>query len=201
MILVFSKRTSLAIVLIGFGLIGLILIGMFPLRSYSIDNALNVAENYLGSLNNPDLAINEIMEFEQNFYVIYYEKSTGIGAFEMLIDKSTGRIFPEYGPNMMWNTKYGHGGMMGGGSGMMGNWSPLQSELISEDDVLKAAQGFLDRVYPGTVADDPHPFYGYYTLHATRDERVFGMLSVNSFGGAVWYHSWHGDYIQSHETH
>jgi len=68
----------------------------------------------LTSLNSLDLAIGEIMEFEQNFYVIYYEKSTGIGAFEMLIDKRTGRIFPEYGPNMMWNTKYGHLGMMRG---------------------------------------------------------------------------------------
>ena len=53
------------------------------------------------------------MEFEQNFYVIYYEKSTVVGAFEMFIGKGTGCIFPEYGPNMMWNTKYGHGGMMG----------------------------------------------------------------------------------------
>ena len=41
------------------------------------------------------------MEFEFNFYVVYFEKSTGIWAFEMLIDKESGRIFPEYGPNMM----------------------------------------------------------------------------------------------------
>jgi uncharacterized membrane protein len=38
----------------------------------------------------------------------------------MLIDKNTGQIFPEYGPNMMWNLKYGHGGMMTGPGGMMG---------------------------------------------------------------------------------
>jgi hypothetical protein len=62
----------------------------------------------LDSLHDADLTIAVIMEFEQIFYVVYFEESTGIGAFEMLIEKNTGRIFPEYGPNMMWNTKYGH---------------------------------------------------------------------------------------------
>lgn len=53
------------------------------------------------SLGNPNLAIMEIMEFQNNFYIIYYEKDTGIGAFEMLIWKEEPRS-----------------GMMGGG--MMG---------------------------------------------------------------------------------
>jgi len=65
-----------------------------------MDDAFSINERYLTSLNSPDLAIGEIMEFEQNFYVIYYEKSTGIGAFEMIMDKGTGRIFPEYGPQI-----------------------------------------------------------------------------------------------------
>ena len=29
---------------------------------------------------------------------------------ELLIDLYTGNAWPEYGPNMMWNTKYGHMG-------------------------------------------------------------------------------------------
>jgi hypothetical protein len=136
------------------------------------------------------------MEFEQNFYIIYYEKSTGIGAFEMLIDKSTGRSFPEYGPNMMWNTKYGHGDMMGGWSQL-----PPEDESVNEDDAIKITQDFLDSVYPGTVAEDPHPFYGYYTLHVTKDGEIYDMLSVNSLDGAVWYHNWHGAYIKSREIH
>ena len=35
------------------------------------------------------------LELEYNFYVVYSERSTGIGAFEMLIDKENGHIFPE----------------------------------------------------------------------------------------------------------
>jgi hypothetical protein len=136
------------------------------------------------------------MEFEQNFYVIYYEKSTSFGAFEMLIDKNNGRIFPEYGPNMMWNTKYGHGGMMGGQSP-----PPSTEEIIEEGEAITLAQKFLDEVYPGSEAEDPHPFYGYYTIHTTKNGRIFGMLSVNMYDGVVWYHNWHGDYIQSLELH
>ena len=43
------------------------------------------------------------------------ERLGGIHAFELLIDRHSGAVYPEPGPNMMWNTKYGHmGGMMGG---------------------------------------------------------------------------------------
>ena len=199
-----QRRVGLAIILITIGLTGLILVGIFPSRTINMERATNIANRYLMSVNESDLAIAEIMEFEQNFYVVYYEKSNGIGAFEMLIDKKTGRIFPEYGPNMMWNTKYGHGGMMGGGpGGMMGGWTqPPSGEMpIDEDEAIRIAQDFLDQVYPGTVAEDPHPFYGYFTLHVTKDGEIHGMLSVNSYTEAVWYHNWHGAYIQSREMH
>jgi hypothetical protein len=126
-----------------------------------------------------------------------------MGAFEMLIDKTTDQIFPEYGPNMMWNLKYGHGGMMGSPGGLMGgNYPPsCVGDPVSEEEALTIGQDFLDEVYPGSEADDPHPFYGYYTIHTKRDGEVFGMLSVNSIDGSVWYHSWHGAFIQSMETH
>jgi hypothetical protein len=187
---------------LGFGLvlvaaiIGLYAFVNFSARAYTVDQALIVAENYLRSLNVPDLTISELMEFEQNFYVIYSEQSTGIGAFEMLIDKVNGRIFPEYGPNMMWNSEYGHGGMMGG-------WStpPSHQMTINQSTAVAIAQGFLDSAYPGSLADDPHPFYGYYTLHVTTNGHISGMLSVHGDDGTTWYHNWHGAYIQSRELH
>jgi hypothetical protein len=199
-----QRSAIIGLILVAVGVAGLIAVGAFPSRTLNMDRASDIAERYLESLNDPDLDIDEIMEFEQNFYVIYYEKSTGIGALEMLIDRDTGRIFPEYGPNMMWNTKYGHGGMMGGGpGGMMGGWSqPPAGELsVDEDEAVRIAQEFLDSVYPGTVVEDPHPFYGYYTLHVSKDGEIYGMLSVNIYDGAVWYHNWHGAYIRSREMH
>ncbi|MBS7631752.1 hypothetical protein KEJ47_09360 [Candidatus Bathyarchaeota archaeon] len=187
------KRLIIGAVLIILGGTGVFLIGTFT-TTVSLDVAENIAKRYLSQLDNPDLAIDEIMEFEFNFYVIYYEKSTDIGAFEMLIDKSSGRIFPEYGPNMMWNLKYGHGGMMG-------SWrAPPSTKMpIDKDESLKIAQKYLDETYPGLKAEESHQFYGYYTIHVTKNNQIFGMLSVNGYDGAVWYHSWHGRYIQSRE--
>ena len=190
------KRVALGVVLISVSVIGLLAFSVYQARTGNIDRALSIAERYQASLNDPDLAIDEIMEFELNYYVIYYEKSTGIGAFEMLIDKDTGRIYPEYGPNMMWNTKYGHAGMMGG-------WQQIPSGVmpIDQAEAVSIAQEFLDRYLPGAVAEDPHPFYGYYTIHVTKDGEIYGMLSVNGYTGLVWYHNWHGAYIQSREIH
>jgi hypothetical protein len=120
-------RKALGIFLVVVGFVGLLAPYALLPRGYDMAQAVEISEAYLESLNDPDLAIAEIMEFERNFYVVFYERSTGVGAFEMLIDKETGRIFPEYGPNMMWNTKYGHGGMgwsmMGMGGPMMGSWT------------------------------------------------------------------------------
>jgi hypothetical protein len=59
----------------------------------------------------------EVMQFSNNFYVRLDDKA-GHGATEVLVDPETGAVTLEYGPAMMWNTRYN---MMGGaaGSGMM----------------------------------------------------------------------------------
>ena len=176
--------------------------GSVTSKAISMDQAIGIARLYLSSLNNPDLAIDEIMEFDQNFYVACYEKSTGIGAFEMLIDRYTGRIYPEPGPNMMWNTKYGGMmGNMGGMGGMMGGpQQGYRGEMtIAEDQAEKYAQDWLDAYLPGATVEEPNRFYGYYTIDIEKDGRTFGMLSVNGYNGQVWFHSWHGSFIEMKE--
>jgi hypothetical protein len=32
-----------------------------------------------------------------------------------------------------------------------------------------------------------------------KDDQVYGMLSVNGYTGDVWYHTWHGDFIDMTE--
>lgn len=157
----------------------------------TIDQATQVAEAYLASYGSPDIAIDEIMEFQYNYYVIYYEKSTGIRAFEMLIDPYSGGIFPEYGPNMMWNTKYG---MMGGIGA-----SATASMPVTEDQAIGIAESYLRTNIPGASLEKPDVFYGYYTIHIIKDGRIYGMLSVNGHSGQVWYHSWHGQFVQVKE--
>jgi hypothetical protein len=34
-----------------------------------------------------------------------------------------------------------------------------------------------------------------------KDGEIFGIFSVNGHDGRVWYHNWHGSYIQNREIH
>ncbi len=162
----------------------------------TIDDVLSVAQDYLEAVGELDLAVAEIMEFSNHFYVDVYEEGRGVHAFELIVERD-GDVYPEHGPNMMWNTKYGHHGrgMMGRG-GMMGTYSESAEMLIDEHESVDYAQNYLDKHMPGASAVEPHRFYGYYTLHVEADGNIIGMLSVNGYDGSVWYHNWHGEFIQ-----
>jgi len=158
--------------------------------------AQEAVEAYLDRLGHEALRVAELMEFERNYYAIVAEEESGIGAMELLIDKASGAVGPEPGPNMMWNAEYG----MHGGGGMMGGFSTGDMTL-SPEEARDVAQDWLDTNYPGRTAGEPDPFYGYYTLHFMNDGIIDGMLSVHGSSGQVWYHSWHGDFIDMTEGH
>lgn len=159
----------------------------------TLDQATEAARQYLSAYANPDLALAEVMEFSDNFYAEVEEESTGIHAFEVLIDRYTGAVYPEPGPNMMWNAKYGH---MGSGLGQSGG-----TMTVTPEQARTSAQQWLDVYLPGTtVAEAADAFYGYYTIHVLKDGQVYGMLSVNGYTGDVWYHTWHGDFVAMKEV-
>ena len=158
----------------------------------TLEQAVARTQQYLVAYGNPDLALAEVMEFSNNFYAEVEEESTGIHAFELLIDRYTGAVYPEPGPNMMWNTRYGH----------MGGWWRWTSGsmTVAPEQARSYADRWLDTNLPGTtLADQADAFYGYYTIHVVTDGQVSGMLSVNGDSGQVWYHNWHGDYIGMQE--
>lgn len=173
--------------------------------SISINEAVEIAQRYLDSLGYHDLAIREIEEYSLNYYVQYYERSTGIGAFETLIDKYTGSIYPEPGPNMMWNVKYGmHGSITGWYAmhGMMGGWygvTPTADMPVTSEEAKNYAQQYLNAYIPGATVDEVEPFYGYYHVMVMLDGKPYGMLSVNGYTGQSWYHNWHGIFVQELE--
>ncbi len=179
--------------------------------------AVQIFKNYLVSLHNPNLALHEVEEYQYNFYASYYENNTGNFAFQMLIWKPgashvmgmmgyTGVAsvaVPEIGPNMMWNTKYSvvNGMMSGGMTGgrMMGGYSQRASTpmTIMSGQAKTMAQQYLNNSLPGKTAGDADAYYGYYNIDVLLNGPTFGMLSVNGYTGQVWYHSWHGAYIQT----
>lgn len=187
----------------------------------TIDQAQAAAEQYLANLDNSDLEIAEIMIFDNNSYVIVEETSTGIGAFELLVDSVSQIAYPEHGPNMMWNLKYGrlnHQYMMGGngygmmrGQGMMGSngmmsgWdntitldTPAKM-TVTPEQAIEYAQKYLDANISGATTEHPMQFYGYYTLDFEKDGEIIGMLSVNGYSGQIFLHTWHGTFVKESE--
>ena len=174
----------------------------------AVDQAKQAAEKYIQSINLSGLETGEVMIFDNNAYVVVKETGTGLGAFELLVDPVSQVAYPEHGPNMMWNLKYGglgHSSMMGG---MMGGWdyqyqtpTDVSAEMtVSAKQAVQYAQQYLDTNYAGaTAANDPTQFYGYYTLDFEKDGKVIGMLSVNGYSGQVFLHTWHGTFIEEAE--
>lgn len=166
----------------------------------SLEDVEATVHDYVQRLGYTGLYVTEIMEFDLNYYAIVAEEETGIGAMELLVDKDSGAVGPEPGPNMMWNAKYG----MHRGRGMMVGTTdgPATDDMpLSPSEAEDLAQHWLDANLPGRVAGDADPFYGYYTLHFFNDGRIEGMLSVHGSSGSIWYHSWHGDFIAMTEGH
>jgi hypothetical protein len=185
----------------------------------SFEEAVTRFQSYVSATGNKDLAVMEVMEFDNNFYAIVYEKSTGVGAFELLIWKGTQRygmmwggmmgggmgmgggaragiVVPEPGPNMMWNTKYG---MMGGMMGLPSRTAVSGQMSVSESDAKSIAETYLSQNFPGAHVEGVTRFYGYYTFDFEKDDKIIGMLSVSGYTGDVWYHSWHGTFIKETE--
>ncbi|HSV49013.1 MAG TPA: hypothetical protein VLH35_01755 [Candidatus Acidoferrales bacterium] len=152
----------------------------------NITTAETIAQNYVASTGNPDLAVKQIEEYQANYYVQVSEVSTGNGAFELLINKYTGSIYPEMGPNMMWNTKYG---MMRSGAlaGLYG--IPTTTMTVTASQATTTAQHWLDSNIQGAITGDVTTFYGYYTIEVLNGTSTYGMLSVNGFTGAIWFHT------------
>ena len=161
-----------------------------------LDRAVKIAQSVAASNPSGALAADEVIEFSHNYYASIREKGTGIGAFEILIDRVTGRVIREPGPDMMWNAKYSpmRGGMMGGFGATSSR--PMTVTALQAQD---AAQHWLDANWAGANAKAPDTFYGFYTVDFERTGQLVGMVSVNGYTGQVWYHSWHGTFIELKE--
>ncbi|QEN06786.1 hypothetical protein EXM22_01805 [Oceanispirochaeta crateris] len=149
-------------------------------------------KQYINDAFGKDFHIEEIMEFQRNYYAQVVKEGEDHLAVELLIDPFTGQVFPEPGPNMMWNQSYGHMGRRFWNNGKV---------KISAEESVTIAQDYLDYKKSGFTADDHvSTFDGYYTLHTLKEGQIVGMLSVNGVSGDVWYHDWHGGFLGMDES-
>ena len=163
-------------------------------KAIALDQAVTNAQQYLAAYNNADLKLVEVEEYAWNFYGVVKEKSTGTNAFQIIVNKYSGAVYPEMGPNMMWNTKYSPMAWMVGG------WfNPLAGKMtVTMEQAHASAEQYLKSYLPNTTVEDKgNTFYGYYNFDVLQNGKTFGMLSVNGYTGAVWYHTWHGDFVST----
>jgi len=178
-------------------------------RPISMERAIEILRQWPDAHHVDGLVLDEVEAYTQNFYGQFKEASTGKGAVQVLIDRYTGRALPEMGPNMMWNAKYGKAMMqeMMGGMGMMMNNMGMMgvapatppTAAISEAQARQSATQFLAGYLPGARVGDGDAFYGYYHFDVLRGIRQVGMLSVNAQSSQVWYHAWHGEFLEKRE--
>ena len=179
----------------------------------SLDQIESIVNDYIKGYG-ANLEVSDIFVYKDtDYYVSVEEKDSGKGAMELLVNPYTGRVYPEYGPNMMWNEKYDmmHGGYgMQGGYGMMGpgrwnnyNDNRVYSKQISKEQAVGIADEYVKDILGEelSVTGEGHEFYGYYTFHINQDNNTLGMMSVNYYTGEVWYHDWHGELEQVISDH
>jgi uncharacterized membrane protein YkoI len=159
-------------------------------KPLTLDGAAERVSAALKDWGYTDLEIEEVVEYTWNFYALVREKSTGKGALELLVDPRAGIVSAEPGPNMMWNTKYGHRTWFGGST----------APTIDADRAKKIAREWLAASGDKTAWElEVSEMYGYYSIHLERDGKMEGMLAVNAWTGAVWYHTWHGTFVAAKE--
>ena len=153
-----------------------------PVRD--LPDARDRAEGFAGTLGS-GLRVGEVMRFTSNYYA-ELEEPDGTKAAEVLVDPRTGAVQLEFGPAMMWNTRFG---MMAA--------RPGSGTQLTAKQARTTGERWLAR--DGLTAGEPEAYPGYYTLHTLRDGRIDGMLSVHAVTGAVWYHGWHGRFLELSE--
>lgn len=78
--------------------------------------------------------IRDFMVFTENYYVQLVDSRTGAGLGEVLVDRYTGVVQPEPGPNMLWNTRFGMGGNAGTmGGNMMGGQTTASGMMSGQN--------------------------------------------------------------------
>ncbi|MDF1523598.1 MAG: hypothetical protein P1P87_12395 [Trueperaceae bacterium] len=183
----------------GYGMMGGNVVRVLPPDAEPLDDAelrarLDAAARAFG----PDVSVDDVMPFTDHSYAQFVAPD-GTGLAEVLVDRYTGVVTPEPGPNMMWNLRSGMGGYGRGGFGMnvngVGPWGATPNtaeERYDETQARDLAATFLAGYLPGADVLASQTFPGYMTFDYGRDGRIDGMLSVNFGSGQIWPHTWHG---------
>jgi len=178
----------------------------------TIEQTTEAVQTFLDELGKENLVLGEIMIFENHAYAVIEDTATGHGAFEVLVDPLRQVVHLEHGPSMMWNTVYGMhgtdaipgmarmGGRMGGQEGCGPTTITADAVQLTESEAGAKAAAYLEAAYPDqALSATAEAFPGYFTFDVELDGSPVSMLSVNAYTGQVWYHTWHGTFVEMGE--
>ncbi|HWQ49369.1 MAG TPA: peptidase M4 [Methanosarcina sp.] len=142
------------------------------------DEALRNMRSFVAQYGS-NVTVEDFMAFSSNYYAVVKDTDNGQDIAEIIVDRYSGSTYPEPGPNMMWNTRFGAGRIHGESTG----YDLAGAQKLAED--------FLTGYLPGAQIQESHAMPGYYTFDFGRNDTE-SMLSVNAFSGQIWVHTWHG---------
>lgn len=145
------------------------------------DEALKNIESFASQYGS-NIQVEDFMVFSGNYYAVLKDTNSSQNIAEVLVDRYSGSAYPEPGPNMMWNTRFGAGRTTTGGP------------QYGINEAKKLAGDFLTGYLPGAQVMESNEMPGYYTFDFGRQD-IEGMLSVNAYNGQIWVHTWHGSYL------
>lgn len=153
------------------------------------DEVVNMAQKLVAERYGSQFEIMEMAVYSNSpYYLIVKEKNKDQTAFELMFDPARRIIYPEYGPNMMWNENYGMGFMMG--------WNNrIKGQKINREQALENAKDFAAASGLNVKADG-YEFAGYYSFYVENNNQTVGIVSINSYSGEVWSHDWHGNLVE-----
>ncbi|GAB6153592.1 hypothetical protein JCM17380_23420 [Desulfosporosinus burensis] len=149
------------------------------------DQAVAIAKAYTQKSNH-DVVVAELHEFSNGYEVELKEGATGAKAYEVMVYKNGGQIITEIGPNIMWNTKYGHM-----------NWGNNGAVTVSEEQATNNAQEFVAKLGQGYSIGKPELAPGYYEFMIQKDGKDYAELDVNGYTGQAWFENWQGPIINT----
>jgi hypothetical protein len=77
---------------------------------------------------------------------------------------------------------------------------PSDATQLTDTEAREKALAYLEQAYPDqTLSATAEAFPGYYTFDVEADGTPVSMLSVNGYTGQVWYHTWHGTFVEMSE--
>ncbi|HEU5433056.1 MAG TPA: hypothetical protein VFU81_15420, partial [Thermomicrobiales bacterium] len=127
----------------------------------------------------PDFHVANVTLFANDAYA-QLSDGTGTRLGEVLVDRYTGLVVPEPGPNLLWNTRWGLAA---------GTLSPPRYDELAAREL---AATFLASYLPGATLRTGAALPGYDTFAYGRGQTIDGLLSVNTMTGAIWAHAWIG---------